>query len=165
MKRLGKERMSCWRKVSGENTSMEGANQWSVFQAFRFKLLLVRLIRPPWCFFSIPVLMELWRQYGPWGMTPFREPRTGISDSCLDLVRSISEVSSCFFGPRPWYIEIQHRVKRTSTINLFGFETLKLNIWRLKLWKPTVTWLGCCCDLCCYAHSRVWPRTSCSFAI
>ena len=27
--------------------------------------------------------------------------------------------------------------KKTSTINLFGFETLKLKIRRLKLWKPT----------------------------
>ena len=25
-----------------------------------------------------------------------------------------------FFGPRPWHIEIRHRVKNTSTINLFG---------------------------------------------
>ena len=54
-----------------------------------------------------------------------------------DAARSISEISSCFFGPRPWHIEIRHRVKRTSTINLFGFETLKLKIRRLKLWKPT----------------------------
>ena len=35
-------------------------------------------------------------------------------------------------------IEIRHRVNKTSTINLFGFETLKLKIRRLKLWKPTV---------------------------
>ena len=28
-----------------------------------------------------------------------------------------------FFGPRPRHIEIRHRVKTTSTINLFGFET------------------------------------------
>ena len=55
-------------------------------------------------------------------------------------IRSISEISSCCFGPRPWHIEIRHRVnKKTSTINLFGFETLKLKIRRLKLWKPTVT--------------------------
>ena len=53
-------------------------------------------------------------------------------------LRSISKISSCFFGPRPWHIEIRHRVKRTSTINLFGFETLRLKIRRLKLWKPTV---------------------------
>ena len=39
-------------------------------------------------------------------------------------IRSISEISSCFFGPRPWHIEIRHRVKQTSTIDLFGFETL-----------------------------------------
>ena len=53
-------------------------------------------------------------------------------------LRSISEISSYFFGPRPWHIEIRHRVKKTSTIDLFGFETLKLTIRRLKLWKPTV---------------------------
>ena len=54
------------------------------------------------------------------------------------IIRSISEISSCFFGPRPWHIEIRHRVKKTSKINLFGFETLKLKSRRLKLWKPTV---------------------------
>ena len=53
-------------------------------------------------------------------------------------VRSIPENLSCFFGPRPWHIEIRHRVKKTSAFNLFGFETLKLNIRRLKLWKPSV---------------------------
>ena len=62
-------------------------------------------------------------------------------------VRSISEISSCFLGPRPWHIEIRHRVKKTSTIDLFGFETLKLKIRRLKLWKPTVSgWAGVCCQ-------------------
>ena len=35
-------------------------------------------------------------------------------------------------------LEIRHRVKKPSTINLSGFETLKLKIGRLKLWKPTV---------------------------
>ena len=43
-----------------------------------------------------------------------------------------------FFGPRPWHIEIRYRVKKkTSTIDLFGFETLRLKIRRLKLRKPT----------------------------
>ena len=28
------------------------------------------------------------------------------------LLRSISEMSSCFFGPRPWHIEIRHRVNK-----------------------------------------------------
>ena len=55
-----------------------------------------------------------------------------------ETLRSISEISSCFFGPSPWHIEIRHRVKKASTINLFGFETLKLKIRRLKLWKPTI---------------------------
>ena len=54
------------------------------------------------------------------------------------------QISSCFFGPRPWHIEIRHLVKqnKTSTINLFVFETLKLKIRRLKLWKPTVPETG-----------------------
>ena len=62
-------------------------------------------------------------------------------DMCVYIyqqLRSISEISSCFFGPRPWHIEIRHRVKKTSTTNLFGFETLKLKIRRSKLWKATV---------------------------
>ena len=53
-------------------------------------------------------------------------------------VRSVSETSSCFFWPRPWHIEIRHRVEKTSAIDLLRFETLKLKIRRLKLWKPTV---------------------------
>ena len=36
------------------------------------------------------------------------------------FLRPIFEISSCFFEPRPWHIEIRHRVKKTSTINLFG---------------------------------------------
>ena len=51
------------------------------------------------------------------------------------------------FWPRLWHIEIPHRVKDTSTINLFGFETLKLKIRRLKLWKPTVH---------CYINLLLW---------
>ena len=66
-------------------------------------------------------------------------------------LRSISEISSCFFGPRPWHIEIWHRVKKTTTMNLFGFETLKSKIRRLKLWKPTALWLG---------RSRTAPRAA-----
>ena len=54
------------------------------------------------------------------------------------ILQSISEISSCFFGPRPWHTEIRHRVKKASTMNVFGFETLKLKIRRLKLWKPGV---------------------------
>ena len=53
-------------------------------------------------------------------------------------IRSISEISSCLFGPRPWHIEIRHRVKQTSTTDLSGFETHELKFRRLKLWKPTV---------------------------
>ena len=29
-----------------------------------------------------------------------------------EMIQSISEMSSCFFGPRPWHIEIRHRVKQ-----------------------------------------------------
>ena len=43
-----------------------------------------------------------------------------------------------FFGPRPWHIDIRHRVDKTYTINLCGFEILKLKFRRLKLWKPAV---------------------------
>ena len=53
-------------------------------------------------------------------------------------LRSVSEISSRLLGPRPCHIEIQHRVKNTSTTDLFGFETLKFTIRKLKLWKPTV---------------------------
>ena len=53
-------------------------------------------------------------------------------------VRSISEISSCFVGPRLWHFEVRHRAKKASTINLFGFEIFKLKVRRLKLWKPTV---------------------------
>ena len=65
----------------------------------------------------------------------------------LLFVRSISEISSCCFGPRPWHIEIRHRVKKASTIMLFGFETLKLKIRRLKLWKPTALSLSHTCHI------------------
>ena len=61
--------------------------------------------------------------------------------------------------PRPWHIEIRHRVKTTSTINLFGFETLKLKIRRLKLWKPTVGRLyagvSCCRHVACMCFIHV----------
>ena len=66
-------------------------------------------------------------------------PQQAVPDirSAHTITRSISEISSCFLGPRPWHIEIRHRVRKTSTINLFGFEALKLKLRRLKLWKPT----------------------------
>ena len=63
---------------------------------------------------------------------------TVVHSTLRTVVRSISEISSCFLGPRPWHIEIRHRVKKTSTINLFGFEALKWKIRRLKLRKPTI---------------------------
>ena len=36
----------------------------------------------------------------------------GLRPAPPDTIRSISEISSCFFGPRPWHIEIRHRVKK-----------------------------------------------------
>ena len=33
-------------------------------------------------------------------------------DRDVTAIQSISEISSCFFGPRPWHIEIRHRVKK-----------------------------------------------------
>ena len=53
-------------------------------------------------------------------------------------LRSISEISSCFLGRDPGTLKSDIVSTKTSTINLFGFETLKLKIRRLKLWKPTV---------------------------
>ena len=41
--------------------------------------------------------------------------QAGSSQKCRGTcgnMRSISETSSCFFGPRPWHIEIRHRVKQ-----------------------------------------------------
>ena len=55
-----------------------------------------------------------------------------------ELYGRFPKFNRVFVGPRPWHIEIRHRLKKTSTINLCGFETLKLKIRRLKLWKPTV---------------------------
>ena len=53
-------------------------------------------------------------------------------------IRSTSEISSCFLGRDPGTLKFDIVSKKTSTIILFGFETLKLKIRRLKLWKPTV---------------------------
>ena len=58
-------------------------------------------------------------------VAPSAWPVASLGLPALTL-RSIPEISSCFFGPRPWHIEIRHRVKKAFTINLFGFETLKL---------------------------------------
>ena len=81
---------------------------------------------PPWlcfkCLFTLPV-------------------------SCVMFQKSVTKIHAYgrfpkfhrVFGPRSWHIEIRHRVNKTSTISLFGFETLKLKIRRLKLWKPRLT--------------------------
>ena len=63
-------------------------------------------------------------------------------------LRSTSEISSYFFGFTPWHTEIRHRVKIHPQLKLFGFETLKLKIRKLKLWKPTInTSHSVCFDL------------------
>ena len=54
------------------------------------------------------------------------------------LLRSISEIHRVFLGRDPGTLKSDIVSKKTSTINLFGFETLKLKIRRLKLWKATV---------------------------
>ena len=41
--------------------------------------------------------------------TATRPPKREQRRVCI---RSISEISSCFFGPRPWHIEIRHCVKK-----------------------------------------------------
>ena len=71
------------------------------------------------------------RQPAPRGPARGRRPR-------LRTIRSISEISSCLLGRDPGTLKSDIVSKKTSPINLFGFETLKLKIRRLKLWKPTV---------------------------
>ena len=44
-----------------------------------------------------------------------------------------------FLGRDPGTLKSDIVSKKTSIINLFGCETLKLKIRRLKLWKPTLT--------------------------
>ena len=48
------------------------------------------------------------------------------------------KVHCVFLGRDPGTLKSDIVSKKTSTMNLFGFETLKLKIRRLKLWKPTV---------------------------
>ena len=43
-----------------------------------------------------------------------------------------------FFGRDPGTLKSDIVSTKTYTLNLFGFETLKLKIRRLKFWKPTV---------------------------
>ena len=69
---------------------------------------------------------------------PDRHRLVGQSLMHLIVYGRFPKFHRVLFGPRPWHIEIRHRVKQTYTIKLFGFETLKLTIRRLKLWKPTV---------------------------
>ena len=92
------------------------------------------------CITSLTLLLLLLLLLLLFGWRPgveLAKPRRATNEG-RRVLRSISEFPSCFLGPRPWHIEIRHRVKQTYTINLFGFETLKLKIRRLKLWKPTV---------------------------
>ena len=58
-----------------------------------------------------------------------------------------------FLGRDPGTLKSNIVSPKTSTINLFGFETLKLKIRRLKLWKSTVGgllgYVGAGTKMCC----------------
>ena len=47
-------------------------------------------------------------------------------------IRSISEISSCFFLPRPWHIEIRHRVKKHPQLIC---SDLRLSNWKFEYWN------------------------------
>ena len=70
-------------------------------------------------------------------------------------LRSISEISSCFVGPRPWHIEIRHCVRKTSTINLFGFETLKLKIQIMETDRGRLTSIVWCDYVCQFSNQVI----------
>ena len=50
----------------------------------------------------------------------------------LIMIRSISEISSCIFGPRPWHIEIRHRVKKSPQLIC---SDLRLSNWKSEDWN------------------------------
>ena len=56
----------------------------------------------------------------------------------LAIYGRFSKCHRVFLGRDPGTLKSDIVSKKTSTIKLFGFETLKLKIRRLKLWKPTV---------------------------
>ena len=61
---------------------------------------------------------------------------------CRMLVRRVMygrfpKFHRVFLGRDPGILKSDIVSTKTSTINLFGFETLKLKIRRLKLWTPT----------------------------
>ena len=62
---------------------------------------------------------------------------------------------SCFLGRDPGTLKSDIASKKPSTINLFGFETLKLKIRRLKLWKPTLE--PCLLHQCFHVAGIVMP--------
>ena len=62
-----------------------------------------------------------------------REPTPGFT-----LTVDLRNFIVFFLGRDPGTLKSDIVSKNTSTINLFGFETLKLKIQRLKLWKPTI---------------------------
>ena len=65
-------------------------------------------------------------------------PRNGtVGENMNDIVYGrLPKFHNVFLGRDPGTLKSEI-VKKTFTINLFGFETLKLKIRRLKLWKPT----------------------------
>ena len=55
-----------------------------------------------------------------------------IRESAISL-QSISEISSCFFGPRLWHIEIRHRVKQKHP--QWICLDLRLSNWKFEDWN------------------------------
>ena len=99
------------------------------------------------------------RKGGPTAAVLLRLPetRSECTSHTVDFQHFIVFSSSqTFIRPRPWHIEIRHRVKQTSTVNLIGFETLKLKIPRLKLWKPTAPCPSPCLVPCCRVRSMYY---------
>ena len=55
-----------------------------------------------------------------------------IRESAISL-QSISEISSCFFGPRLWHIEIRHRVKKKHPQWICS--DVRLSNWKFEDWN------------------------------
>ena len=77
-------------------------------------------------------------------------------------IRSISEIASCFLGRDSGTLKSDIVSKKTSTINLFGFETLKLKNRRLKLWKPTVCYVMLCHVILLWSYAILDVRIMCA---
>ena len=91
----------------------------------------------------------------------------------IDVYGRFPKFHRVFFGRDSGTLKSDIVSTKTSTLNLFGFETLKLKIRRLKFWKPTVTetlspllhehmqqWLGkaCICQSFALASVTDWGK-------